>query len=115
MIFPEIACPKLIEGFAWVYILQSVDGAFYVGHTYNVTERLRKHRFGIGSKFTDDHRGVRLIFVEGPLSHESAVTREAQLKRWSRAKKEALLEGDFNRLHALSQSRETAKLPNTKN
>lgn len=41
--------------------------------------------------------------------------REAQLKRWSRGKKEALIEDDLKTLRSLSQSRESFKLLNEKN
>jgi len=71
-----------------------------------VAERLRKHGYGLGSKFTRDHAAPHLVFCEGPMSVEAAVTREAQLKRWSRAKKEALIRGDRLALRHLSRSRE---------
>jgi hypothetical protein len=48
----------------------------------------------------------RIIDVEGPLTPESAVRREFQLKRWSQAKKEALIRGDMGTLHALGRSRD---------
>lgn len=103
--FPEIAPPTPVSGTYWVYILQSADGALYVGQTNHVPERLRKHRLGMGSKYTHDHPGGVLVFVDGPFDVDAAVKREAQLKRWSRAKKEALIGGELTRLHDLSQSR----------
>jgi putative endonuclease len=90
-------------------MLQSADGALYVGQTVNVPERLRKHRFGLGSKHTSDHPEVRLVFVEGPMELTKAVAREAQLKRWLRAKKEALIRGDMTALRRLSRSRGATK------
>jgi putative endonuclease len=105
-IYPTIQAPPPNPGFAFVYILQSADGALYIGQTVNVAERLRKHRYGLGSKFTSDHAAPRLILCEGPISLNTAVSREAQIKRWSRGKKEALIRGDFDRLSALSRSRE---------
>jgi putative endonuclease len=69
-----------------------------------MAERLRKHRYGLGSKFTSDHASPRLVYCEGPMSLDAAVRREAQLKRWSRAKKEALIAGDQARLRALARS-----------
>lgn len=104
--FAEVNTPVPVRGGYWVYILQSADGALYVGQTNNVQERLRKHRYRIASKFTSDHPGARLVYTEGPLELGAAVTREAQLKRWSRAKKEALIRGDSETLHCLSQSRD---------
>ncbi len=102
----EIPCPDRIEGLAWVYILQSADGALYVGRTCDVRERLRKHRLGLGSKHTREHGDCRLVFVEGPMPAPLAANRERQLKRWSRAKKEALIRRDAVALQTLSSSRD---------
>ena len=107
-IFPTISVPAGVAGSVWVYLLQSADGSLYVGQSSNLTERLRKHRFGLGSKHTQDHREPRLVYCEGPFTLAEAVTREAQLKRWSRAKKEALVRGDGVALRLMARSREMA-------
>lgn len=106
-LFPTIPIPARVNGLAWVYIVQTADGALYIGQTHDLTERLRKHRYGLGSKFTSDHASPRLVFREGPMLSERAVSREAQLKRWSRAKKEALIRGDFDRLRSLAKSNDS--------
>lgn len=110
-IFPTIATPEAVPSLAFVYILQSTDGSLYIGQTRNVGERIRKHRLGSGSKFTSDHSAPRLVFWDGPMALEAAVSREAQRKRWSRAKKDALIRGDFDQLSALSRSRELTRSP----
>jgi len=110
--FPTISCPEPVSGFAWVYILQSADGSLYIGQTRDLAERFRKHRLGLGSKFTEDHQTPRLVYCEGPVPLGDAVTRERQLKRWSRAKKEALIRGDLPVLQALSRAR-VARRPRT--
>ena len=104
---PSVACPPPQDGVFWIYLLQSADGALYIGQTRNVEERLRKHRLGVGSKHTHDHPGVRLVFVEQHTSLTAPFAREAQLKRWSRAKKLALIAGDASRLRDLSRNRES--------
>jgi len=104
VIFPSIPCLASVPGLAWVYILQSADGSLYIGQTADLPERLRKHRLGLGSKHTHDHEAPRLIYCEGPMDLTAAVQREFQLKRWSRAKKEALIRGDRAALRQLSQS-----------
>jgi putative endonuclease len=102
---PTIPTPERVDGFAWVYVLQAIDGALYIGQTLDLVERLRKHRFGLGSKHIRDHGQPRLVYCEGPMPLAIAISREAQLKRWSRAKKEALIGGHLDRLKELSRSR----------
>jgi len=101
---PSIVCPEASPGFYWVYILQSADGTYYVGQTHNLRERMRKHRLGLGAKHTSDHLGCRLVYGEGPFPLTDAVQREAQLKRWSRAKKVALIKRDVLQLKNLARS-----------
>ena len=103
--FPSVPAPPAVVHSAFVYILQCADGSFYTGQTCDVPERIRKHGYGMGSKFTRDHATVRLVFWEGPMSPRAAVSREAQLKRWSRAKKEALIRNDIEQLKSLARSR----------
>jgi putative endonuclease len=104
--FPAIAAPGPIPGQCHVYVLLCADGSYYVGQSNNVPERVRKHRYGLGSKHTAENRFARLIYTEGPYTIDVAVSREAQLKRWTRAKKEALIRRALTRLHELSRSRD---------
>jgi putative endonuclease len=96
--------PAPVSGNAFVYILACSDGAFYVGSTGDVAKRLAEHGGPKGAKFTRDHPGGRLIFVEGPLSITVALQRERQLKGWSRAKKLALIRNQTVLLKELSHS-----------
>jgi predicted GIY-YIG superfamily endonuclease len=100
-----IQCPEP-EGASFVYILRLADGACYVGQTCDLRERLRKHRLGLGAKHTKDHPDCQLVYWEGPFPLTQAVQRESQVKRWSRAKKEALIRGDYVALRRLSRSRD---------
>jgi predicted GIY-YIG superfamily endonuclease len=88
-----------------VYILRCSDGSFYVGHTADVHERLSYHSEGRGPVYTAVRRPVQLVFAEEHESLESALKRERQLKRWTRAKKDALIAEDPKRLHALAKRR----------
>ncbi|MBI4626539.1 MAG: GIY-YIG nuclease family protein [Verrucomicrobia bacterium] len=88
MKLPEVECPQTVPSLAWVYILQSDDDCFYVGYSRDVGERLRKHRYGIGSKHTRDHRGARLVFVEGRSWPSSPFDRPADgRERWMPARR----------------------------
>ncbi len=102
--FRTVAPPPPVAGEYYVYIVLCGDGSYYVGQSNNVPERLRKHGYGVGSKHTAESRVLGLIYTEGPFSVTDAIRREAQLKRWSRLKKEALVRGDVEGLRSLSRS-----------
>ena len=89
----------------FVYILECVDGSFYVGQTSDLAQRVKAHNNGTAANFTRERRPVRLVYAENLPSRESAVRRERQLKRWTHAKKRALIQGDLDRLRKLSRSR----------
>src|SRR5262249_1641159 len=80
--FPTRETPPPASGSAFVYILACADGGIYVGSACDVAKRLSEHCGSKGAKFTRDHPGVRLIYVEGPLPNTIALQRERQLKRW---------------------------------
>ena len=87
-----------------VYIIECRDGTLYVGHTHDLSKRLSRHAKGIGSCHVAQRGFLRLIYSEHLPDEESAIRREIQIKRWSRAKKMALAQGDMTKLRALSQS-----------
>ncbi len=84
-----------------VYLLRCSNGAFYVGLTDDLPRRLAEHQPGEGARYTREHRPVVLLWNEAHPVRESAEDREAQIKRWTRAKKEALAEGNLSRLELL--------------
>jgi predicted GIY-YIG superfamily endonuclease len=86
----------------FVYILRCSDRSFYVGHTSDIAERLDGHNSGRGPTYTVAGLPVELVYFEQLSSMEAAVQREAQLKRWTRAKKEAPLAADTSRRLAVS-------------
>jgi putative endonuclease len=89
----------------FVYILSCSDGTLYVGSTSDIARRERTHNEGHGAKYTAGRRPVRVVYSEAHESRSAAQTREAQLKRWSRAKKKELIDGDPNRLHTFATRR----------
>ena len=97
---PTREAPAPVSGNGFVYILACSDGAIYVGSARDVADRLAEHGGPKGAKFTRDHPGARLVYVEGPLSNALASQRERQLKRWSRAKKLALIRNQIELLKA---------------
>ena len=73
------------------------------GSTTDIELRLREHQAGLGGYFTRTHLPVKLVYVEEYASIELAFERERQLHGWSRAKKEALINGKFEDLSDLSR------------
>ena len=89
----------------FVYILRCRDGAYYVGSTHDVAARVQVHKDGHGPVFTACRRPVTLVYQESYATLAEAVRRERQLKRWSPAKKQALISGDVNQLKSLAKCR----------
>jgi putative endonuclease len=89
----------------FVYLLLCADGSFYIGCTSDLRDRERTHNEGFGAEHTASRRPVRLVYSEPHESWPAARAREAQLKHWSRAKKQALVDGNTSTLHALARRR----------
>jgi putative endonuclease len=91
---------------AWVYILRCADGSYYIGSARGTLEhRIAEHEAGIYGGYTASRRPVRLVFTQEFDRITDAAAAERQIKGWSRAKKEALIAGDMERLKALSRRR----------
>jgi putative endonuclease len=87
-----------------VYILECADGSYYVGSTRKEPEqRLAEHNLGVVDGYTKHRRPVRLVWARGHERHTEAFAFERQLKGWSRAKKEALMSENYERLKELSR------------
>jgi predicted GIY-YIG superfamily endonuclease len=88
----------------YVYILQCRDGSYYVGHTDNLEKRMMQHDEGLCGGYTSRRRPVELVFVDEFPTRQETIERERQLKGWSRAKKEALIRGDWETLRGLAKN-----------
>lgn len=89
------------SGVHYVYILRCADNSLYVGETADLAQRLAKHNEGGASGFTAARRPIALAYSETYGTSEAALKRERQLKRWTRAKKEALIIGNLALLKEL--------------
>jgi len=76
----------------YVYILLCDEKTFYVGITHNVEKRLSEHR-NKESFFTKKFSKIEVIYCERYDTKYQAAKREKQLKGWSRAKKQMLIDG----------------------
>jgi predicted GIY-YIG superfamily endonuclease len=93
------------DGPFFVYMLRCCDGSFYIGHSEHVEERVVAHNDGRGAIWTTCRRPVTLVYREACATEAAAVNRERQIKRWTHAKKEAVIEGNLARLKELSKSK----------
>ena len=93
----------------WCYILRCSDGKYYTGHTDHIERRFAEHIHGGFSDFTSRRLPVELIWTaDFPTRHE-AIAAELPIKpikKWSRAKKEALAASDWVRLSHFARSPE---------
>ncbi|MDO9576846.1 MAG: GIY-YIG nuclease family protein [Candidatus Cloacimonadales bacterium] len=87
----------------WVYILKCSDGSYYTGSTSEIETRLSEHQNGSINGYTSKCLPVKLVFSDYFENAYDAVSAERQIKGWTRAKKEALINGNFDLLHELAQ------------
>jgi putative endonuclease len=94
----------------YVYILKCIDNSYYTGVTNNLERRLAEHQHGeVMSSYTFKRRPVKLVFYEQFQTPKEAILFEKKIKGWTRAKKEALIERNWQRLHELAKcSNETS-------
>ncbi|MEZ0486566.1 GIY-YIG nuclease family protein [Fibrella aquatica] len=90
----------------YVYMLKCADESYYTGMTNDPERRLAEHEEGNDpTAYTYLRRPVRMVWYEAFQSPVAAIEVEKQIKGWSRRKKQALVEGRFDLLPALSTSR----------
>src|SRR4051812_26571385 len=82
----------------WVYILRCRDGSYYTGHTDDLEKRLWQHRQGKTCDWTKRRLPVELVWCDWTGTRYEALEFERRVKNWSRAKKEALIEGNWERV-----------------
>ncbi len=75
----------------FVYILECADGSLYTGIATDVVRRFTEHARGAGSRYVFAHVPRKIVYHEKQPSRSHALKREAEIKRWSRAKKLELI------------------------
>jgi putative endonuclease len=92
---------------AFVYILLCADRSYYVGSATgdDLTQRIAQHNSGFFGGYTSTRRPVQLAWSQHFEQITDAIAAERQLKGWSRAKKEALIRGDWNSIQSLAKRR----------
>ncbi len=87
----------------WTYILRCADGQYYTGHTENLERRIGEHQTGAIKGFTSSKLPVVLVWSEYFQTRLEAIEAELRIKKWSKAKKEALARGDWKTLSYLAK------------
>jgi predicted GIY-YIG superfamily endonuclease len=84
------------------YLLRCSDGSYYAGHTDNLEQRIAQHNSGQRRGYTALRRPVARLWSQPSPTRDEAFTAERRIKGWSRAKKAALVAGDWDLLSALA-------------
>ena len=81
----------------FVYVLRTSSNTLYIGQTNNLEKRIKEHkdRTSKSAKYMRYFKTFELVYFESYQTRTEAMQREYQLKRWPRAKKEAMIAGDF--------------------
>ncbi|CAM1357839.1 GIY-YIG nuclease family protein [Tenacibaculum xiamenense] len=89
-----------------VYILECSDSTYYTGITSNLEKRILEHSRGlkIGS-YTFTRRPVELVFYCEFTDVNLAIEKEKQIKKWSKAKKRALIDNKIELLPNLAKKK----------
>ena len=83
----------------YVYMLRCADGSFYTGLTRRpVEERVSEHNSGLIEGYTRSRRPVEIVWSEEFHRATDAIAAERRIKNWSRRKKIALIERDWDAL-----------------
>ena len=89
----------------WAYILHCRGGAYYTGHTDNLPSRIAQHESGTIAAFTSDKLPVVLVWSQEFSTRIEALEAERRIKGWSRAKKMALIRGDWDKISVLAKGK----------
>ncbi len=87
---------------ASVYILRCPDRSHYTGHTVDLEKRLTEHQSGEVNGWTRHRLPVELVFAQEMPDKDQAFLAEQQIKKWSHAKREVLIAGDWDTLSWLA-------------
>ncbi|MCX5748761.1 MAG: GIY-YIG nuclease family protein [Candidatus Saganbacteria bacterium] len=78
----------------FLYIIECKNKALYTGITTDVKRRFNEHKTGKGGHYTSYNPALKIRYHEACKNRSKALKREAQIKRWSRTKKLALIKKD---------------------
>ena len=97
----------------WTYLLRCADGSYYCSHTDDLERRIAQHHTGESGGHTQHRRPVTLAWCETFPTRIEALEAERRIKGWSRAKKQALIDSDWERVSVLARNWQSAGRPST--
>jgi predicted GIY-YIG superfamily endonuclease len=86
-----------------VYILQCNDGSYYTGRTDDLERRIAEHQAGVFPGYTSTRLPVHLVHAEAIATRAEALAAEQKIKGWTRAKKKALIAGNWCKIGELAK------------
>jgi tRNA/rRNA methyltransferase len=86
----------------FAYLLRCADGSYYAGHTDDLQKRVAQHQYGEIPGYTSTRRPLELVWSCEFNTRYEALEAERKIKGWSRAKKEALIRGDWAAIQRLA-------------
>ncbi len=91
---------------SYLYILKCSDNSYYTGITSNLSKRILEHKTGKHvDSYTYNRRPIQLVYYAEFTDINLAIQSEKQIKKWSRAKKEALINNEFDKLPNLAKKK----------
>ena len=85
--------------YLYVYILKCADATYYTGVTNNLEKRFKQHNLGLDKEsYTYSRRPLEIVYHEKFTNFRLAIEWETRIKKWSRKKKEALIDGNWEEL-----------------
>ena len=90
----------------WTYMLHCNGGYFYTGHTDDLDRRMAQHQSGALPGFSRDHLPVKLVWSEEFQTRDDAKAAEKRIKGWGKAKKMALIRGDWDEIAKLGKGKD---------
>ncbi len=91
---------------SYVYIFKCSENTYYTGLTSDLTKRIEEHYSGkYKNSYTNSRKPLKLVFHAEFTNINLAIEKEKQIKKWSKKKKEALINNQYERLTNLAKKK----------
>ena len=91
---------------SFVYILECSDNSYYTGVTSNLSQRIFRHEISFYPEcYTSSRLPVKLVYYCEFTDINIAIDFEKKIKKWSRVKKQALINEEYDKLPNLAKKK----------